>query len=137
MKPFSMLLRDTQHWQRLEGVRIFVGEDASGSFGLLADHAPIMTHLVFGLARFQCGAEPWQYLAMPGAILYFKNNQLRLSTRRFFLSEDYEQMSQVLRDTLTEEEQLLAEMKHKLHRLEEDVLRRIWELGREGPLAHE
>ena len=74
---------------------------------------------------------------MPGAILYFKNNQLRLSTRRFFLSEDYEQMSQVLRDTLTEEEQLLAEMKHKLHRLEEDVLRRIWELGREGPLSHE
>ena len=44
MKPFSMLLRDTQHWQRLEGVRIFVGEDASGSLGLLADHPPTITH---------------------------------------------------------------------------------------------
>ncbi len=137
MTYFSLQLRDTRQWQRLEGVRIFVGEDETGTFGLLAGHAPFMTHLVFGLARFQCETGGWQYLAMPGAILYFKDNQLRLSTRRYVVSADYEQMSSVLHDTLLEEEQQLADMKHKLHRLEEDVLRRIWELGREGPLAHE
>lgn len=131
MKHFSLLLRDTQHWQHLEGVRLFVGEDESGCFGLLAGHAPLMTHLVFGLARFQCAPGRWQYLAMPGAILYFKDNQLRLTSRRYFLSEDYEQMSQVLHDTLAEEEQMLAEMTQSLQRLEEGVLRRIWELDKE------
>ncbi len=52
-------------------MRSFIGEDASGSFGLQAGHARFMTILEFGLARFRTAEADWQYLALPGALLYF------------------------------------------------------------------
>ena len=40
--------------------KVFVGEDTSGSFGILADHSRMMTTLVVGLARFRIGDTNWQ-----------------------------------------------------------------------------
>ena len=63
------MLRDSSSAKRIDGVVSFVGEDASGSFGILPGHARIMSILELGLARFRRADEPWQYLAMPGAVL--------------------------------------------------------------------
>ena len=81
MKGFTLQLQDATRSQQLPGVTTFVGEDASGSFGILADHARLMTSLAVGLARFRVGEGPWQYLALPGGLLYFHDNRLTRERR--------------------------------------------------------
>jgi F-type H+-transporting ATPase subunit epsilon len=132
-----MMLRDNSRSQVIEGVVSFVGEDASGSFGILADHARVLTSLVFGLARFRTDSGPWQYLAMPGAILGFDGNVLTLNTRRYLLGENYEDMSRALTEKLAEEEQSLSEIKRTLHHIETNVLKQMLEMNKAGARFHE
>ena len=130
MKTFELLLQDATHAQRIPGVTAFVGEDASGSFGILAGHARLMASLNVGLARFRDADGAWKYLAQPGALLYFHDNQLTLSTRHFLLDDDYAAISAALQKQLLAEEEELHTTKASLHRMEEEVLRRMWRLGR-------
>jgi len=130
VKSFTLKLQDATHAQEIPGVTSFVGEDDSGSFGILAGHARIMTCLIIGLARFRIGEESWQYLALPRAVLYFSNNVLTLSTRRYMQDSDYMRISQALQQQLLAEEEKLHTMKQSLHRMEEEVLKRLWEMSR-------
>ena len=130
MKTFELLLQDATHAQHIPGVTAFVGEDASGSFGILAGHARLMTSLSVGLARFRDAHGAWHYLAQPGALLYFHDDQLTLSTRHFLLDDDYAAISAALQQQLLVEEEQLHTTKASLHRMEEEVLRRMWRLGR-------
>ena len=135
MRTFTLILQDATHTQRIEQVTSFVGEDATGSFGILAGHARLMTSLVFGLARFRVGENAWQYLALPGAVLYFNANELSLSTRRYLVDDDYERISSALHEQLLAEEQEMRELKKSLHHMEEAILRRLWKTGHESGLA--
>jgi len=135
MRTFTLVLQDATHTQRIEQVTSFVGEDATGSFGILAGHARMMTSLVFGLARFRNVENIWQYLALPGAVLYFNDNELSLSTRRYLLDDDYEGISIALHEKLLAEEKELHELKKSLHHMEEEILRRLWEIGHESEPA--
>ncbi|WP_455200043.1 F0F1 ATP synthase subunit epsilon [Kaarinaea lacus] len=130
MKTFNLTIRDTTRTERFEHVTSFVGEDTSGSFGIQASHARLMASLVSGLARFRIANDSWQYLAMPGALLYFLNNELTITTRRYLLDTDYQRISNALQEQLLAEEEKLKTMKNSLHRMEEEVLKRMWELGR-------
>lgn len=130
MKSFNLHLQEATRAEKITGVTSFVGEDASGSFGILAGHSRMLTALVTGLARFRVGADAWQYLAMPGAVLYFKDNVLTLSTRRYLLDADYMRISQALQQQLLAEEEQLHAMKTSLHRMEESMLKRLWKMGR-------
>jgi F-type H+-transporting ATPase subunit epsilon len=132
VKTFALRLQDATRAEEMTGVTSFVGEDASGSFGVLAGHARMMTSLVIGLARFRVGEQAWQYLALPGAVLYFHNNVLTLSTRHYLLDDDYMRISQALQQQLLAEEEKLHTMKESLHRMEEEVLKRLWEMSRKG-----
>jgi F-type H+-transporting ATPase subunit epsilon len=132
VNTFTLRLQDATHKEEIDGVTSFVGEDDSGSFGILADHARMMTSLIIGLARFRVGNQPWQYLAAPGAVLYFHDNVLTLSTRHFLLDDDYMRISQALEQQLLAEEEKLHTMKESLHRMEEEVLKRLWKMGRTG-----
>lgn len=132
MKAFTLMLRDATRAEQISGVSTFVGEDASGSFGLLAGHARLMTSLIPGLARFRVGESPWQYLALPGALLYFDDDRLTLSTRHYLLDDDYSRISAAMQQQLLAEEEKLRTMKASLHHMEEEVLRRMWRLGRAG-----
>ncbi len=129
MSGFTLELQDTGQTQRITDVYSFVGEDASGSFGLLPGHARFMTTLAFGLARFRVRQGDWQYLAMPGAVLYFSGQRLWIGTRRYLLDSDYTRVSKLLRDQLLAEEQTLHDTKKSLRRMEEELLRRLWQLG--------
>ena len=131
MNTFTLILRDATRSERIEGVTSFVGEDASGSFGILAGHARTMTTLVFGMARFRCADTGWRYLALPGAVLYFVDNELMISTRRYLMDRDYEQISAALQKQLLAEEEQLRTTKESLHRMDEEVLRRMWAMRRE------
>ena len=129
MNSFRIRLQDATHAQELAGATAFVGEDASGSFGLRAGHARFMTILSFGLARFRSPNDEWQFVAMPGATLYFHANRLWIGTRRFVLDHDYVRISKLLREQLLAEEQALQKTRSSLRQMEEELLRKLWQLG--------
>jgi F-type H+-transporting ATPase subunit epsilon len=130
LKSFSLILRDATSARGIENVVSFVGTDASGSFGLMAGHAYCMTCLELGLARFRCQDGDWQYLAMPGAVLVFRDNILSLCTRRYFIDADYDRITDALTRQLLAEEETLREVKQSLAQLEQEVMRRLWQLER-------
>jgi F-type H+-transporting ATPase subunit epsilon len=132
VKSFTLALHDATCAEHVAGVTSFVGEDASGSFGILAGHERMMTSLVIGLARFRTDTDAWRYLAIPGALVYFRDDVLTVSTRRYLIDDDYTRISQALEDQLLAEEQALQNMKRSLHQMEEEVLKRLWRLGRRG-----
>jgi F-type H+-transporting ATPase subunit epsilon len=132
MKTFTLALHDATRSEEIANVVSFVGEDISGSFGIMPDHARLLTSLVVGLARIRLSRGNWQYLALPGAVLYFRDNRLTISTRRYLLDDDYKRISRVLREQLLAEEEKLYSIKKSLHQMEKEVLKRLWEMGRKG-----
>jgi F-type H+-transporting ATPase subunit epsilon len=130
MNSFTLALHDTTRSEQIDDVTSFVGEDASGSFGILPGHGRMLTCLIIGLARFRSRDAAWKYLALPGAVLYFNNDVLTISTRHYLLDDDYRRISQALQQHLLAEEEKLHAMKQSLHHMEEQLLKRLWEMGR-------
>lgn len=130
MNSFVLNLFDASHEQRIAGVTSFVGEDATGCFGIQANHARFMTTLVFGLARFRLATDDWQYLALPGAVAYFNNNELTISTRHFLIDTDLERISNLLEQQLIAEEENLRATKESLYKMEQAMLKRMLALNR-------
>jgi len=86
VNSFTLRLYDSRKNLYVEDVASFVGADESGCFGILSGHARMMTVLVFGLARFRrMEKKAWEYLAMPGAVLYFADNTLSLTCRHYLI----------------------------------------------------
>lgn len=135
MNTFVMHLQSTTQYERIENVVSFVGEDESGSFGILSGHARMMTLLSFGLARFRVINQDWEFLALPGALAYFVNGQLFVSTRRYVRGKDYEGITASLRQELLAEEEALRETKLSVRRLEEEMFRRLWKVRPSGELS--
>ena len=132
MNTFPMHLEGTTQYERIEKVISFIGEDDSGSFGILPGHARMMTLLRFGLARFRVLGEYWEYLALPGAFAYFLDGELHLSTRHYLRGKDYDRISTALEQELLVEEGNLHVIKQSLHNLEEEMFKRLWKLERRG-----
>ncbi|MGD2119465.1 MAG: F0F1 ATP synthase subunit epsilon [Chromatiales bacterium] len=130
MNAFTLRLQDATHIEEIDNVTSFVGEDESGSFGILAGHARLLTALNTGMARYRTGDSDWHYLALPGAILSFKDNLLTLSTRHYLRDDDYLRISEDLQQQLLAEEQNLSGIKQNLHQMEQEVLKRLWQQGR-------
>lgn len=132
MNTFIVHLQSATQYERIAEVESFVGQDDSGSFGILAGHARTMTCLVFGLARFRKADAPWRYVALPGGVLYFADNQLYLSARSYLHDTDYLRIRSALQHELRSQEQQLRGLKQSVARLEEQLLRQLWLLQREG-----
>lgn len=130
MTTFTLRLQDATHCQDFNNITSFIGKDASGSFGILAGHSRLITTLQIGLARFRRQDGEWQYLAQPGATLYFDKNLLTLSTRHYLIDSDYRRINEALDKQLLAEEDKLKTMKKSLRQMEEEVLKRLWEMGR-------
>lgn len=133
MTTLVLHLQAATQYERIDGVSSFVGEDASGSFGILPGHERLLTVLALGLARYRVGSDPWQYLALPGAVLYLVDNQLYLNTRRYLRDSDYQRISAALEAQLLAEEESLHGMKESLQRMEEAMFKRLVQMGRRGP----
>ena len=130
VKPFVLHLQDSTQYERIDQLVSFVGQDDSGLFGILADHARMMTVLSFGLARYRTADDRWHYLAVPRALLYCVDNNLYLCTRRYIRDDEYTRISQALEEQLVAEEAELRSIKESVHRLEEEMFRRLWRMGR-------
>ena len=129
MNTFTLHLFAADRYERIEEVASFVGEDKSGSFGLQARHDRFMTALTFGLARLLLADGSREYLGLPGGLLYFVDNELRISTRRYLRDTNADNLAQALTRELLDEEQALNETRRKLHRLEAEMLKRLAQLG--------
>lgn len=129
MNSFRVRLLAADRSQTIDDVTSFVGEDASGSFGLLAHHVRFMTALTFGLARVKTADGTWHYAGLPGGLLYFVDNEVRISTRRYVLGTDAAAIAGLLAQEMLAEEQALAQTRRKLRRLEAQMLERMAQLG--------
>jgi len=129
---FTLHLCGASAYQRVEGIDVFVGADASGSFGILPGHEPLVTTLRFGLARFRPKNGAWRHLAVPGAVLRYADGELHLATRRYLVDDDPARIAVALQEVLLDEEAALADVREGLKRMEEAMLRRLWELKRQG-----
>ncbi|BCX89580.1 F-type H+-transporting ATPase subunit epsilon [Methylomarinovum tepidoasis] len=129
MSAITLQLQDATRTETIAGVHSFQGRDASGSFTLWPGHIRMMTVLEFGLARFRTDSA-WEYLALPGAVLYFVRDTLYLSTRRYVHDPDPERIADVLERRLREEEVQLMEIRESLRKMEEGMFKRLWQLGR-------
>jgi F-type H+-transporting ATPase subunit epsilon len=130
MRTFTLQLNGARESARIEDVVSFVGEDASGSFGLRAGHERCMTSLMFGLARYRRADGVWRYLALPGALLYFVENELFINARRFIEDIDYHRISLALTEQLLKEEEVLVGLKQNLRQLEEAMLKQLLNIER-------
>lgn len=132
MNTFALQLYDATQQQRIENVTSFVGEDANGSFGLQAHHARFMSTLVFGLFRYRLQNDNWYYLALPGGVLYFNDNELSISTRHFLIDNDFERISDLLKQQLLAEEETLTATRSSLQKMERSMLLRLWNLQKQN-----
>ena len=129
MSGYALHLQSATRTERVDDVVSFVGTDSSGSFGILPGHARFMTVLDYGLSRYRCASAPWNYVASPGAVLYFVDDALYLYSRRHIVDTDFERISALLAGQLAEEEVSLNRVKDNLNRLERELFRRLRQLG--------
>jgi F-type H+-transporting ATPase subunit epsilon len=132
MSGFTLHLCGAESYEQVDGVAVFVGADASGSFGILPGHEPLVTTLRFGLARFRLDTGPWRHLAVPGAVLRYADGELHIATRRYLVDDDPARIGAALQEVLLAEEAALADVRDGLKRMEEAMLKRLWELERQG-----
>lgn len=132
VSTMTLKILDNQKSQTRDGVISFVGEDSSGSFGIQPGHARMMTVLIFGLARFCREGRSWEYIALPGAALYFRENVLYLVTSHYLVDTEYSRISKRLAEELRVEEEELKNVRQSLKNMEEALLKQIWEMRRQG-----
>ena len=130
MSALTLHLESATRYERIPQVASFIGQDASGSFGILPGHAHFATVLEFGLARFCTVDGRWQYLAAPGAVVRVAGDALHFSTRRYVCDDDIGRVRAALRDQLAAEEQALRDIRRSLRRLEQEMVKRLCELSR-------
>ena len=128
MNTFRVELLAGDRGETVEDVAGFVGEDASGSFGLLAGHEHVMTVLGLGLARLRLADGRCRYVGLPGGVLVFRDDVLRISTRRFVIGDDAAAIGGTLAREMHAEEDALAQTLRKLHRLEAEIVHRVAQL---------
>lgn len=130
MIPFTLHLQAATKYEKVDNVTSFVGRDPAGQFGLMANHERLITTLVFGLVKYKTNSDLWVYIALPGGVLHFINNELFISTRQYFIDENYERISDVLEKNIRSEESKVKNIRQSLHKMEHEMFKRLWEVGR-------
>ncbi|EIC30261.1 MULTISPECIES: F0F1 ATP synthase subunit epsilon [Methylomicrobium] len=129
MKTFSLALIDTAGTTRFDTVSQFIGADAEGSFGLLADHIHTVALLRYGLARFADNRGVWRFLAMPGGVLRFADNQLTITTVRYFLGDSEDAICDSLEAAMQQTDSEVYTAKAALAKIEHSLIKRLVELS--------
>ena len=130
MKTFRLHLMSMTRSEIISDIVRFTGQDAAGSFGVLANAYRRITVLAFGLTHFQNAAGQIEYLALPGGVLYFVANELQIATTHFVRSGSLEDISKILDREVRQDEAELREIKQSLHQLDDEIMKRMYELKR-------
>lgn len=130
MSYFTLHLQSATNYEAVENVISFVGQDKQGKFGLMANHERFITSLEFGLARYRVNTESWSYIALPGGILHFVNNEMFISTRQYLINDDYEKICEELEKVIQNDYLKTKNIRESLHKMEQEMFKRLWEVGR-------
>ena len=130
-RRFALTLLDTRGTRRFDAVTMLIAADATGSFGLLAHHEPMVAVLRYGLARF-LDAGRWRYVALPGAVLRFAGNEAAIATAQYFLGEDRSGIVGELQAEMQRSDSEVRRVETALAEIEESLIRRLGELGGTG-----
>lgn len=129
MKTFALVLQDISKEWRDDRVYSFIARDASGSFGLQANHETFVTCLQPGIAGFRGHDRQWCYLAQPGSVVIFIDNHLYLATTQFVMNCDREVLVQLLDTEWRAAEQEIRISKQSIARVEQALARKLWEMS--------
>lgn len=130
MNTFSLEIQSSvSAMERFEDVISFSGRDSSGSFNILANAERRMTVLSFGLASFRCLDGIQEFLALPGGLLYFRNNELILTPQTYVRDSDFEKITTALENGILVSENASRETRLSLRKLDEEILRRLSHLN--------
>lgn len=115
---------------QIDDIESFTAKDASGSFGILANAYRRITALSFGMATLRKADGTSEYLALPGGVLYFASNELRIATTTFVRSRNRDEITTALEKKIRVEEETIRDLKRSLHQLDEEILKRLSSMGR-------
>lgn len=130
MKTFRLHLMSPDKSEWISDVFRFTGQDSAGSFGIMAHAARRITVLVFGLAHFETSDDHLEYLAMPGGVLYFIDDNLLIATTHFVRAAGLDEVTEALDQRLRKEEEGLRDIRKSLQNLDQQMMKRLYELQR-------
>ena len=126
MRTFAIELSSEGASERIEGVVSFVGADAGGSFGILANREPLATTLAWGLCSLRTSSNDGEhYLAVPGGVLYFAGNVLHICARRYLRDDDPARIVRSLDEEMRSERDVTRNMHDLLHKLDRELVTRL------------
>lgn len=131
----TLAMLDGRSLSRIDDAVSVVAGDASGQFGLLPGHAPLVTVLEPGLFRYRrLGAPGWTYGACAGGLLACRRaarggTEVRIVSRRFLQSAEPERLQQELARLLTEESALRLSTRESREELDLALYRRMQDLA--------
>lgn len=129
MNSFGLTVCDAASCRRFDAVQSLVAADASGAFGILARHRPLVAVLRYGLARFQLADGSWRFIALGGGVLRFAGNEAHLVTARCHIGEDSAALTAQLSAELAREDSELHAARATLESIEQALKRRLADLG--------
>ena len=130
MNTFRLRLMSPVQLDQIDDIESFTAKDASGSFGILANAYRRITALSFGMATLRKADGTSEYLALPGGVLYFASNELRIATTTFVRSRNRDEITTALEKKIRVEEETIRDLKRSLHQLDEEILKRLSSMGR-------
>jgi F-type H+-transporting ATPase subunit epsilon len=130
MNTFQLHLMSTTQSDRVPDLVHFTGQDAAGSFGIMANAFRRISALVYGLAHFRRASGVVEYLAMPGGLLYFVDNELRIATTQYVRGTGLTEVSEALDRQLRREDEAIRDIRQSLRHLDEQMMKRIFEMKR-------
>lgn len=134
----SLQLLDGRAAVRIDDATSLVAADASGQFGILPGHAPLVTVLEPGLFRYRrLGAPDWVFGACAGGLLSCARGatagtEVRIVSRRFLQSAQPEALQQALARLLAREGALRLSTRESRGQLDLALYRRMQELAETG-----
>ncbi|MFA7415494.1 MAG: F0F1 ATP synthase subunit epsilon [Rhizobium sp.] len=135
MNTFTLTLLDSAGTAEFDGLTQCIAADATGSFSILAGHAPMVAVLRYGLLRFCDGAGQWHYAALPGGVLRFADNHLQIATARYFAGDDRKILLDELASEMQREDSDIHAARLTLANIERTLIRRLGDLTGQGALS--
>ena len=91
-----------------------------------------MTVLGFGLARFRVGDQDWEFLALPGGLVYFRRQSALREYAALSARAGLRAHPRRAGEEFAAEEDDFARTKQSVSRLEEEMLKRLLEIKPSG-----
>ncbi len=133
MRTFTLTVMDGAAVTVFENITQCIAADASGAFGIMADHEPAVAVLRYGLLRF-CDADGvWRYAAMPGGVLRFERNRLSLMTVTCFIGDARDALVGRLAQEIARADSEARTSRSALNEIEHLIMRRLAVLGDSSP----